>query len=107
MLSLLFGLWVIKLGGDAIIVGLAVNLLAVGLTAYLTLPVFGVQGSFDDPALQGLPTLWGHSPLVYLGAALVPATWWLLLPPPVRGAAARGRRGRRGGDGGGRSTPTA
>ena len=73
-LSLLFGLWVIKLGGDAIIVGLAVNLLAVGLTAYLTLPVFGVQGSFDDPSLQGLPKLWGFSPLVYLGALLVPAT---------------------------------
>ncbi len=82
VLSLLFGLWVIKLGGDAIIVGLAVNLLAVGLTAYLTLPVFGVQGSFDDPALEGLPTLWGHSPLVYLGAALVPAIWWLFYRHP-------------------------
>ncbi len=81
-LSLLFGLWVIKLGGDAIIVGLAANLLAVGLTAYLTLPVFGVQGSFDDPALQGLPELWGFSPLVYLGALLVPAAWWALFKHP-------------------------
>jgi general nucleoside transport system permease protein len=82
VLSLLFGVWVIKLGGDAIIVGLAVNLLAVGLTAYLTLPVFGVQGSFDDPKLKGLPELWGHSPLVYLGAALVPAIWWLFYHHP-------------------------
>ena len=81
-LSLLFGLWVIKLGGDAIIVGLAANLLAVGLTAYLTLPVFGVQGSFDDPSLQGLPELWGFSPLVYLGALLVPAAWWVLFRHP-------------------------
>jgi len=81
-LSLLFGLWVIKLGGDAIIVGLAANLLAVGLTAYLTLPVFGVQGSFDDPSLKGLPELWGFSPLVYLGVLLVPAAWWLLFRHP-------------------------
>jgi general nucleoside transport system permease protein len=82
-LSLVFGLWVIRLDGDAIIVGLAINLLAVGLTAYLTLPVFGVQGSFDDPALQGLPTLLGHSPLVYLGVVLVPASWWLLFRHPA------------------------
>ena len=81
-LSLLFGLWVVRLDGDAIIVGLAINLLAVGLTAYLTLPVFGVQGSFDDPALEGLPQLWGFSPLVYLAALLVPATWWLLFHHP-------------------------
>ena len=81
-LSLLFGLWVIKLGGDAIIVGLAANLLAVGLTAYLTLPVFGVQGSFDDPSLKGLPELWGFSPLVYLGVLLVPAAWWVLFRHP-------------------------
>jgi general nucleoside transport system permease protein len=81
-LSLLFGLWVVRLDGDAIIVGLAINLLAIGLTAYLTLPVFGVQGSFDDPALQGLPKLWGFSPLVYLGALLVPATWWVLFRHP-------------------------
>jgi len=82
VLSLVFGLWVVRLDGDAIIVGLAINLLAVGLTAYLTLPVFGVQGAFDDPALQGLPKLCGFSPLVYLGALLVPATWWVLFRHP-------------------------
>jgi general nucleoside transport system permease protein len=81
-LSLLFGVWVIKLKGDPIIVGLAVNLFAIGLTAFLTLPVFGVQGSFDDPALHGLPQLFGFSPLVYLGALLVPALWWLLFKHP-------------------------
>ena len=82
-LSLLFGLWVVRLDGDAIIVGLAINLLAIGLTAYLTLPVFGVQGSFDDPSLPGLPTFLGHSPLLYLAVALVPAIWWLLFKQPL------------------------
>lgn len=81
-LSLLFGLWVIKLKGDPIIVGLAVNLFAIGLTAYLTMPVFGVQGSYDDPALEGLPRLFGFSPLVYLAALAVPALWWLLFKHP-------------------------
>ena len=81
-LALIFGLWVIVLEADAIIVGLAVNLFAVGLTAFLTLPVFGVQGSFDDPSLEGLPKLLGFSPLVYLAALLVPATWWLLFKHP-------------------------
>ena len=96
-LSLVFGLWVVRLEGDAIIVGLAINLLAIGLTAYLTLPVFGVQGSFDDPALQGLPKLWGFSPLVYLGALLVPATWWLLFRHPFGVRLRGGGRGSRGG----------
>jgi general nucleoside transport system permease protein len=32
--------------------------------------------------LQGLPQLFGLSPLVYLGALLVPATWWLLFRHP-------------------------
>jgi len=82
VLALIFGLWVIVLDADAIIVGLAVNLFAVGLTAFLTLPVFGVQGSFDDPSLVGLPKLLGFSPLVYLAALLVPATWWLLFRHP-------------------------
>ena len=44
--------------------------------------MFGVQGSFDDPSLEGLPKLFGFSPLVYLGALLVPATWWLLFSHP-------------------------
>lgn len=82
VLSLLYGLWVVVLEADAIIVGLAVNLFAVGLTAFLTLPVFGVQGSFDDPSLHGLPELFGFSPLVYLAALLVPVTWWVLFRHP-------------------------
>src|SRR5215210_5669682 len=38
-------------------VGLALNLLALGLTTYLIRPVFGVQGSFYDPNLHGLPDI--------------------------------------------------
>ncbi|MHA6630840.1 ABC transporter permease [Pseudonocardia sichuanensis] len=62
----------IRLGGGEIIVGIALNLLAVGLTAFLLRTTFGTQGTFTDPALQGLPTVGGQTPLTYLAWALVP-----------------------------------
>ena len=62
----------VKYGGDEIIVGIALNLLAVGLTAFLLRTVFGKQGTFTDPDLQGLPTILGQTPLTYLAWLLVP-----------------------------------
>ncbi len=53
---------VVDLGGDAIVAGLAINLLALGLTTYLVRPVFGVQGTYYDPSLHGLPDI--HLPIV-------------------------------------------
>ncbi|MFD4568720.1 ABC transporter permease [Streptomyces sp. NPDC058251] len=47
------------------------NLLAVGLTSFLLRTVFGVQGTFDDPSLAGLPLLGGFSPLAYVAWAAV------------------------------------
>lgn len=97
-MSLAFGLWVIELGANDIVVGLAINLLAAGLTAYLSPVIFGVQGSFDPPGLSGLPVLHiplvdgipvlgdavsGYSPLVYLCVLLVPGAYWLLFRHPV------------------------
>lgn len=88
---------VVDLGGDAIVAGLAVNIFALGLTTYLVRPVFGVQGSFYDPALQGLPDiaipviadvpvvgqlLSGYSILVYLAFGLAVAGQVLLYRHP-------------------------
>ncbi len=96
-LGLLFGLWVVDLRANPIVAGLGVNLLGLGLTAYLTLPVFGVQGAFYDLQLAGLPDvpvplvgdtpvlgelLSGHSPLVPLAVLLVGASWWTLFRQP-------------------------
>lgn len=62
----------VKYGGDEIIVGIALNLLAVGLTAFLLRTMFGRQGTFTDPDLQGLPTVFGQTPLTYAAWLLVP-----------------------------------
>lgn len=63
----------VTLGADAIIVGIALNLLAVGLTSFLVRTVLGAQGTFQDPDLKGLPLVLSQSPLTYLSLALVPA----------------------------------
>lgn len=97
VLSLVYAVVVVDLGGDAIVAGLALNLLALGLTTYLIRPVFGVQGSFYDPAMPGLPDIHiafvedvpvlgtlvsGYSPLVYLAFALAFAFQvWLFRHP--------------------------
>jgi len=85
VVSAVYAVVVVDLGGDAIVAGLALNLLALGLTTYLIRPVFGVQGSFYDPSMRGLPDIHifgienvpvlgqlvsGYSPLVYLSFAL-------------------------------------
>ncbi len=101
VLSLVFALVVVDLGGDAIVAGLALNLLALGLTTYLIRPVFGVQGSFYDPAMRGLPDihialvedlpvlgplLSGYSPLVYIAFVLAIAfqVWLFRHPGGIR-----------------------
>jgi simple sugar transport system permease protein len=87
----------VSLGGDAIVLGVAVNLLAVGLTSFLIRTVFGTRGTFSDPALRGLDAvhlpgvgdipfvgavLSGHSLLVYLSWLAVVALAVLLYRHP-------------------------
>lgn len=101
VLSLVYAVVVVDLGGDAIVAGLALNLLALGLTTYLVRPVFGVQGSFYDPAMVGLPAIHltfveelpvlgtlisGYSPLVYLafGLAIALQVWLFRHPWGIR-----------------------
>ncbi len=40
--------------GDPVVIGIGLNLLASGLTAYLLRVVFGVSGTFSDPGIVGL-----------------------------------------------------
>jgi general nucleoside transport system permease protein len=41
-------------GGDPVVIGIGMNLLASGLTAYLLRVIFGVSGTFSDPAVVSL-----------------------------------------------------
>lgn len=85
MLAALMGVFAISLRGNEIVVGIAVNLLASGLTVFLLRAIFGVKGAFQDPALVGLRLysppflerlplfgvlLSGHTAIVYLALVL-------------------------------------
>jgi general nucleoside transport system permease protein len=81
--SLILAIGTVTFDADPIVIGVAVNLLAVGLTSFLIRTVFGTKGSFSDPALQGLPPiLWDHSALVYLSWLAVPGMAILLYRHP-------------------------
>ncbi len=95
--SLVLAIGHVSLGGDAIVLGVAINLLAVGLTSFLIRTVFGTRGTFSDPALRGLDALdipglkdipfvgevlSGHSVLVYLSWLAVVALAVLLYRHP-------------------------
>ncbi|MFD5416981.1 ABC transporter permease [Streptomyces sp. NPDC127069] len=76
--SLILAVGAVTLRGDAVVLGVAMNLLALGLTGFLLRTVFGVRGTFDDPALTGLPLIGGQSPLAYLSWAAVALTAFVL-----------------------------
>jgi ABC-type uncharacterized transport system permease subunit len=84
--SMVLGLIVVKLRSDAIVAGIAMNLLAVGLTTFLLRRLFGVKGVFKDPAIVGLKKL--SIPLVseipFIGKILSGHSWvvyasWILV----------------------------
>ena len=72
-LGLLHALAGVVLRGDQIVVGISLNLLAVGLTQFLTGALFG--SSANSPSFRGLPT-WG-------AAHLSPLVWVALIAAPL------------------------
>jgi simple sugar transport system permease protein len=92
-LATILASFAITLRGDMIVLGIALNLLASGLTVFLLRSLFGVKGAFQDPNLQGLgkidlpglealpvlgPLLSGHSWVIYLSWLLVAGMQLLL-----------------------------
>ena len=96
LFSLILGYGAVYRGGDPIVLAIAMNILALGLTSFLVLAVFGVQGVFKDPGIDGLPVwripgladipwlgvLFALTPLGYLALLLVPALWIFLFRTP-------------------------
>ena len=102
--------------GDQIVSGVAVNVLAAGLTVVAGVALFRRGGTTPSLApderfqpihlpgaesLEFIPLigpLWkelisGHPIIVYIAVAIPFLVWWMLSPQHVRPAPARGRRG--------------
>jgi len=89
--SLLFAFLSIHLQANVIVVGIAMNFLALGLTTFSLRTIFDVKGAYYDKEMVGLPK-WniplikdipvvgdifsGHSPLVYLSIVLAGLMWY-------------------------------
>ena len=86
-MGLVFAEFHLRRGGDPIVVSIAINILAAGLTTYLLRAIFDVIGAFNDPNIVGFrpitipviesvpvlgPVLSGQSVLFYVTLAAVP-----------------------------------
>lgn len=87
VLAFVFALLVVTFRANEVVVGLALNILASGMTISLLKAIFGTRGSIFGHGLVGLPVIrlpfaqslgWfgqmisGYTPLVYAAVALVP-----------------------------------
>ncbi|WP_309083404.1 ABC transporter permease [Chelativorans sp.] len=92
-MGLIFAEFNLRRGGDPIVVSIAINLLAAGLTTYLLRAIFDVIGAFTDPNIVGFrpikvpviesipllgPILSGQPILFYVALAAVPAVHYFL-----------------------------
>lgn len=95
LLSWMHGLACVSHGGDQVVSGVAINIIAAGMTAVLGIALFSQGGQTppvgSDVRIQSLwpagawsgnigvlAGLLDHNGLVYLAFALVPACWWLM-----------------------------
>lgn len=97
LFSLILGYGTVYRSGDPIVLAVAMNILAIGVTSFLLVAIFGVQGVFKDPGIVGIPTwriplladipwlgaLFNLTPLGYLALLLVPISWVLLFRMPL------------------------
>ncbi len=78
-LALLFALFAIRLAANQVVVGVVINLLALGLTGTLYRKFFGTTGQFiSTSSLPRYVWLGNQTPLTLLAALAVPAAWWWL-----------------------------
>lgn len=57
IMGLLFAVFNIKYKADNIIVSVAINMFALGITKYFLNVLFGVRGAFSSPKIVGFPTI--------------------------------------------------
>ncbi|HEX8723943.1 MAG TPA: ABC transporter permease [Gemmatimonadaceae bacterium] len=84
----LYGLCSIRYRADQVVVGVAINLLAVGVTRFFLRFTFG--SSSNSPRVPGFSVAetgsgfvaLAHNPLIWLGALAIPAVAWVLYRTP-------------------------
>lgn len=89
--SLIFAYLSINLRANVIVVGIAMNALAAGLTTFSLRTLFDVKGAFYDKEMVGLPKwnipvvedipvlgpiISGHTPIVYLAFVIAGVMWY-------------------------------
>jgi simple sugar transport system permease protein len=97
-LATILAVLAVSLRGNEVVLGIALNLLATGLTAFLIRAMFGVQGLFQSDRIKGIPTISlgpianmpilgpmvnGQIWIVYFSWVLVVATYVLLFRTPL------------------------
>jgi simple sugar transport system permease protein len=93
--GLLLAILAVSLGVNQIVCGIAINLLSIGLTAFLARQIFGLDATTMRlpgfapvviPLLADIPivgrVLFAQDPLVYAMYLAAPALWWLLFKTP-------------------------
>ena len=97
LFSLILGYGAVFRRGDPIVLAIAMNILAVGMTSFLLVAIFDVQGVFQDPGIVGIPVwrvpgladlpwigaFFSLTPLGYLALLLVPVLWVVLFRTPL------------------------
>jgi simple sugar transport system permease protein len=96
-LSMVFAVSILRYRADHIVAGIAINLLALGVTGFALKTIFDAQGVFRPtdmvplpkimfPVIEDIPlvgeTISGHTPLVYLTFVIVGITWVALYRMP-------------------------
>lgn len=98
VVSLLLAYGFVTRRGDPIVIGIAINLLAVGVTGFLLPQFFNVRGVFQSPKIIGLrrygipglseipvigPTLFRMAIPAYIAFLLVPLLWVVVFRTPL------------------------
>lgn len=79
--ALLHGWICIRYRADQIVSGIAINMLAIGISALVLSSLYATTAS-SPPVEQRLPVWEGASPLLYLAFLLVPVSWYILFRTP-------------------------
>ncbi|HEU5278658.1 MAG TPA: ABC transporter permease, partial [Gaiellaceae bacterium] len=93
--ALVHAIWAIHLQADQIIGGTAINLLAAGLTGYLYIDIYGLEGTPTD--IPSIPQVrldflgngfvgdifGGLNLMIWVAIVLVPLTWLIMFKTPI------------------------